>query len=89
MCLCLTKHVLAQCHRGRTHSLAQLPIHCHCSHAPSCHFTAADECRAPVISLSKEAGVADLVGPVMKPEDADVHLRHMPWDAKLDKAFFR
>lgn len=50
---------------------------------------ASDGCIAPVISLSKEPGVADLVGPVMKPADAQVQHRTLDWEQKMDKAFFR
>jgi hypothetical protein len=49
----------------------------------------AGECAAPVISLSKEANMADLLGPVMRRADAEVVHRHAPWGSKKNKAFFR
>jgi hypothetical protein len=53
------------------------------------HCWFAGECAAPVISLSKEANMADLLGPVMRRADAEVVHRHVPWAAKKNKAFFR
>eukprot|EP00878_Enallax_costatus_P039668 GHUV01045544.1.p1 GENE.GHUV01045544.1~~GHUV01045544.1.p1 ORF type:complete len:452 (+),score=103.73 GHUV01045544.1:108-1463(+) len=47
------------------------------------------ECRIPIISLSKEVHMADLIGPVMKQSDATVIHRYRPWHEKKDKAFFR
>eukprot|EP00775_Hariotina_reticulata_P005495 gene5495-5730_t len=46
-------------------------------------------CRVPVISLSKQPYVVDLLGPVMKAEDSQVVRRHVPWAQKKNKAFFR
>uniref|UniRef100_A0A383W8X9 Glycosyl transferase CAP10 domain-containing protein n=1 Tax=Tetradesmus obliquus TaxID=3088 RepID=A0A383W8X9_TETOB len=59
--------------------------------APVCNREQAmnRECAAPVISLSKEANMADLLGPVMRRADAEVVHRHAPWASKKNKAFFR
>eukprot|EP00878_Enallax_costatus_P026454 GHUV01028388.1.p2 GENE.GHUV01028388.1~~GHUV01028388.1.p2 ORF type:complete len:101 (+),score=25.85 GHUV01028388.1:530-832(+) len=54
-----------------------------------CLFVGAGECRIPIISLSKEVHMADLIGPVMKQSDATVIHRYRPWHEKKDKAFFR
>jgi hypothetical protein len=43
----------------------------------------------PVISLCKVPYIADLLGPVMKAEDAKLVHRYLPWAQKKNKAFFR
>lgn len=47
------------------------------------------ECKAPVVSLSKETHMADLIGPVLKKSDAEVVHRYAPWISKRNMAFFR
>lgn len=49
----------------------------------------AGQVRAPIISISKDDGEADLLGPVLRPQDTAVVNRSAPWADKKDVAFFR
>lgn len=43
----------------------------------------------PIISLSKNTPMADLIAPVMRKSDAEVMHKHAPWESKKSMAFFR